>query len=444
LTTLYLREDFQNRLIVNGITYCFQTVFLLAAILQKHRATPGHGQHLLAAGIATIIAIFALRLVGAILGEMDITSLFEMTSLTASSPVQILTLLGTLAALMLIVLGFVVMAKEQTENRLTDSQHFSQSILNSMTNEIAVIDHEGFIVQINDAWRRFAIENSKDSKTLPRSSDVGTNYLDACQAGDDPPPEAGKTLDGIRAVLQGRTSSFSLEYDCHSPSIKRWFLMTVTPIDTKPRGAVIVHTNISDLKQAEEQIHDLAYSDTLTGLPNRSLLNDRMRMAQNDSKRTGRQCALMFLDLDNFKPLNDRHGHAIGDQLLVEVAERLIRCVREADTVARVGGDEFVVLLNGLNINPQLAREDARQVAEKIRLTLAEPYTLEGQDSNGHTKNIHHQCSASIGVVVFSGTETSQDDLLMASDMAMYDAKQSGRNAIRFAPACPAKSDIIG
>lgn len=442
LITLYVRENLQNRIIFSGIAFCFQGLFLLVVILQKHRVTPGHGQYLLAAGFVAMTAIFALRMVGAVLGEMEITSFLEMTSLTGSSPVQILSLLGTQVALILIVIGLVVMTKEQTENRLRDSQDFAQSILNSMTNEIAVIDHEGCIVQVNDAWRQFALDNGVDAKTLQRSTDQGINYLDTCQTGDNPPPEAEQALEGIRAVLQGRITNFRLEYECHSAEKKRWFLMTATPIETKPRGAVIVHTNISELKQAEEQIHDLAYSDTLTGLPNRSLLNDRVRMAQNESKRSGRHCALMFLDLDNFKPLNDHYGHAIGDQLLVEVAKRLNRCVREADTVARVGGDEFVVLLNNLNGNPQLAREDAHQVAEKIRLTLAQPYVLSAQESSG-AASVRHQCSASIGVVLFSGLEKSQDELLMASDMAMYDAKQSGRNAIRFAPTAATEASPL-
>jgi diguanylate cyclase (GGDEF)-like protein len=141
----------------------------------------------------------------------------------------------------------------------------------------------------------------------------------------------------------------------------------------------------------------------------------------------------MFLDLDNFKPLNDAHGHGIGDLLLQEVAKRLKACVRAVDTVARFGGDEFVVLLSELNVDKVESTAQAGTVAEKIRSSLSTPYLLAVPHSKGMTDNVvKHHCSASIGVVIFVNDEASQDEILKWADAAMYQAKDAGRNLIHF------------
>jgi len=191
--------------------------------------------------------------------------------------------------------------------------------------------------------------------------------------------------------------------------------------------------DITERKQMEDQVRHLAFYDTLTNLPNRRLLNDRLSQAMVSSKRNGHYAAVMMLDLDNFKPLNDVHGHPVGDLLLVEVANRLKACVREVDTVARFGGDEFVVLLNELNTDESQATAQASIVAEKIRNTLSDPYQLVIKKTLEHADTaVEHQCSASIGVVVFSNRENRQDDILKWADDAMYQAKDAGRNLIRF------------
>jgi diguanylate cyclase (GGDEF)-like protein/PAS domain S-box-containing protein len=189
--------------------------------------------------------------------------------------------------------------------------------------------------------------------------------------------------------------------------------------------------DITDLKNAEEQIRNLAFYDPLTRLPNRRMLHDRLGQALAVSKRSGCHAALMVLDLDNFKPLNDTHGHVVGDLLLVDVAQRLKSCVREMDTVARFGGDEFVVMLPELDENHDQAVASASLVAEKIRQILAQPYQLtlchEGQDD----LTVEHRCSASIGVVLFKNHQSSQDDLFEWADAAMYQAKDAGRNRVQ-------------
>jgi diguanylate cyclase (GGDEF)-like protein/PAS domain S-box-containing protein len=191
--------------------------------------------------------------------------------------------------------------------------------------------------------------------------------------------------------------------------------------------------DITERKQMEDQVRQLAFYDTLTSLANRRLLNDRLSQTLLNSKRNGNYAALMMLDLDNFKPLNDVYGHPVGDLLLVEVANRLMACVREVDTIARFGGDEFVVLLNELSTDESQSASQAGMVAEKIRNALSAPYQLIIKETKSNTDTVvEHKCSASIGVVIFINHETSQDDLLKWADDAMYQAKDAGRNAIRF------------
>ncbi|MDP2366659.1 diguanylate cyclase domain-containing protein [Rhodoferax sp.] len=197
-------------------------------------------------------------------------------------------------------------------------------------------------------------------------------------------------------------------------------------------GFVTTYIDITARKQAEEEIQNLAFHDALTKLPNRRLLNDRLHQAMAASKRSGTFCALMFLDLDNFKPLNDQHGHDVGDLLLIEVAHRLQSCVREVDTVSRFGGDEFVVLLSDLPTDEPTSTTQAQRIAEKIRSSLSQPYRLTCKRDGQSDTVIEHHCTVSIGVTVFVNQQTSQDDILRWADMAMYDAKEAGRNTVRF------------
>ncbi len=186
---------------------------------------------------------------------------------------------------------------------------------------------------------------------------------------------------------------------------------------------VAIFMDISERKRAEEEIQWLAFYDTLTELPNRRLLMDRLIQSLLTSERSGSYGALLFMDMDNFKVLNDTQGHAVGDMLLVEVATRLKSCVRESDTVARLGGDEFVVILQGLGQSAILAANQAEDLGEKIVASLSQPY---------HLGEHEHHSSVSIGVSMFQGRDSKVDELLQRADTAMYQAKSSGRNAVRF------------
>lgn len=195
---------------------------------------------------------------------------------------------------------------------------------------------------------------------------------------------------------------------------------------------VVVSHDITERKKAAEKIHHLAFYDTLTKLPNRLTLSDRLQQVMTASKRSGRYGAVLFLDLDHFKPLNDTHGHEAGDLLLIKVADRIANCVREMDTVARFGGDEFAVMLGELDVDLSVSAAQAGLVAEKIRCAIAEPFLLDVKECDGSSSCIEHHCTASIGVALFLNHEYSEEEVIKAADVAMYQAKRGGRNRIFF------------
>ncbi|WP_422845750.1 putative bifunctional diguanylate cyclase/phosphodiesterase [Acidovorax sp. M2(2025)] len=230
-----------------------------------------------------------------------------------------------------------------------------------------------------------------------------------------------------RAVLQARQPFRDLELQRQRPDgSMHWISVSGVPVITADgtlRGYRGVGRDITERKQAESQIERLAFYDALTGLPNRRLLVDRLQHAMAAAARSGAQGALLFIDLDNFKDLNDTLGHDTGDKLLVQAAQRLKGCVRESDTVARFGGDEFVVLVEGLSGEEAQASAEAALVASHIATMLGKPYAL-GDAS--------HHSTPSIGIALFGQQLCSVDELLKHADLAMYQAKAAGRNTQRF------------
>jgi diguanylate cyclase (GGDEF)-like protein/PAS domain S-box-containing protein len=236
-------------------------------------------------------------------------------------------------------------------------------------------------------------------------------------------------LQGDREVLLTNMSTITEQAAQYASDGRQVQLETIkTPMyDNTGRvlGILGIARDVSARKLAEEQIHNLAYFDPLTQLPNRRLLMDRLGQALIASNRTRQFGALLILDLDNFKALNDSQGHDAGDRLLTEAAQRLLSKVRQEDTVARLGGDEYVVMLENLGESEVMAANLAEDIAEKIRRALNEPYSLTDSETQ-------YRSSTSIGLTLFRGQDTSVEVLLKQADVALYQAKDAGRNTLRF------------
>ncbi len=221
-------------------------------------------------------------------------------------------------------------------------------------------------------------------------------------------------------VLAGEKMQMEFEVHCLKGGRRRMETHAV-PIDD--RGAIVhlaVTRDITERKRMEQQLEHLAHYDALTSLPNRVLFSDRLQQALALVKRNGNHLAVMFIDLDRFKPINDTYGHGVGDLLLQEVAKRIKGSVRESDTVARIGGDEFIALLQNIKEG-----RDAKAVAEKIRYALNEPFDIAGQSLG---------ISSSIGIAVFPEHGRDEIELCRNADSAMYKAKGMGKGAVALFP----------
>lgn len=240
------------------------------------------------------------------------------------------------------------------------------------------------------------------------------------------PPDAAQVC--MAALQEARLHGKSLgrQYSLMMPRGQQWYELSVVTKPTEPgdeERLIAIARNITDRKLAEQAIEKLAFHDSLTSLPNRRMLSDRLHTAVMLSERQNRHGAVMFLDLDRFKQLNDTYGHETGDLLLQGVAQRLLQCVRTVDTVARLGGDEFVVLIQELSNDWVEAFQQAMAIGQKILSTLNEPHLILGRE---------HTATPSIGAILFQGTAIAPAELIKQADMAMYDAKKAGRNTIRF------------
>ena len=229
-----------------------------------------------------------------------------------------------------------------------------------------------------------------------------------------------------RRVLESHQTFRNFEMQHVSGGKTFWAAISGMPIfDDRGtfRGYRGIGRDISEQKHNEDESQRLAFYDTLTGLPNRRLLLNRLAQALVASARSHEQGALLFIDLDNFKDLNDTLGHDVGDQLLEKVSNRLVTCIRQGDTVARFGGDEFVVMLETLSADVQGAVAQVTVVAEKILSMMNKPFELAGK---------LHYSTPSVGIALFSGQSHGVDELLKRADLAMYQAKSAGRNTFRF------------
>lgn len=239
------------------------------------------------------------------------------------------------------------------------------------------------------------------------------------------PKDRQRVVDVMRSHIK-RGTKYEIEYRATTAQGERW-LRSVGQVERDAKGEPLIMRGITqdvtERRHAENEIERLAFYDHLTALPNRRLLLDRLKQALASSARSGLEGGLLFIDLDNFKNINDSLGHNVGDLLLQQAAERLTACVREQDTVARLGGDEFVVMLENLSKYDVNSATQLEIIGEKILAAFNQPYQFDGSD---------YYSTASIGAVVFSDHQQSIDELIKQADIAMYQAKAAGRNALRF------------
>lgn len=299
---------------------------------------------------------------------------------------------------------------------LRTSEAVQKGVLDALPANIAILDAKGSVISVNEPWMRFAVENGFHGST----AGVGSNYLAVCESSRGHSAEdAWDIAAGIRAVISGQQKEFSLVYPCHGPKEKRWFRILVTPLAARGKQEVVVmHLNVTETVEAQQRLTQLAHFDSLTGLPNRLLFRERLKLALSVAQRQGGRLAVMFIDLDRFKVINDTLGHQAGDQLLQQVAQRISGCLRGSDTVGRLGGDEFAVLVS------DVGREyDVSVVARRLVDVLAQPVLLEGQELF---------VSASIGITFYPDDCDDLEMLIRNADTAMYRAKELGRNNFQF------------
>jgi len=319
--------------------------------------------------------------------------------------------------------GFLrdVTDRKKTEAALREQSEFFRLITENLDGFVAVLDLDGVRVYNSPSYVRLL----GNIKTAGTSSFVEIH-----------PDDRDRVVQAFRKTVATGIGQH-LEYRFMLPHEEGMRVMesrsgVIRDSMGRIKNVAVVSYDITERKRNEAQVHDMAFNDVLTGLPNRRLLGDRLKQTLAGSKRSGCYNALIFLDLDNFKPVNDRHGHAVGDLLLVEVAGRLKRLMRAEDTVARIGGDEFVVILSALSTNRFEAESLTQAIAEKICAAISKPYVLVTQPDADMKTTVKHHCTASIGVSLFVDHEAKPEDILRWADLAMYQAKEAGRNAIRF------------
>ncbi len=406
-------------------------LFLLGhALLALRAVTPAvlvhsRGRSIFGLGILLTMLVYVLR------GGYALAHPDQIQSLSASGTVQGFSFALAILCCLLQALGAIVMIAERSEAELRDTERirrFRNQILEMVSHGKPLEQTLETLVRGAQALRPgvlcgLRLGGPLDAPNLPPIDDVARHPAwkslreQALAAGLShlivrPVRDSDERLLGALAVHHGGGRAVTSD---ELDSIEQM---------TRLAGLAI------ERDRWTRQLQTQAMHDSLTGLPNRRLLTDHLALAVAGNARSGRRAALIFLDLDNFKVLNDRHGHQAGDQLLIQAGARLRACVREGDTVARFGGDEFVVLLADLDTDAALARDTAVRLARRISTALAEPYQLELPDAPPIPEQ---HCPASIGVhLIDAGDSSALETLLDRADHAMYVAKKLGGGAVHF------------
>ena len=302
--------------------------------------------------------------------------------------------------------------RKRTEGDLRRAQAELKATLNALPDLLFELNRDGIYRAVHSQDETDLVRPVTHLLNRPLSEVLPKDAADSCMQALQDAAETGRS--------SGR------QYSLETLHGKQWFELSVVRKPTEPgeeERFIAIARDVTERKQTAEAIEHLAFHDSLTGLPNRRLLQERLHRAMATSSRDHQHNALMFLDLDKFKQLNDQYGHDVGDLMLQEVARRLQQDIRAVDTVARLGGDEFVVLIQGLSTDVQDAKLYATAVGHKILASLNEPYQLDGAS---------HICTPSIGIALFMGEDRSPTDVIKHADTAMYQAKAQGRNTVCF------------
>jgi diguanylate cyclase (GGDEF)-like protein len=279
--------------------------------------------------------------------------------------------------------------------------------LDALTQHLAIADGRGKILLVNEAWKRFDREHFLQTPNYQDTSIYDAWLLYSRMSPDD----TARSREGVEAVLAGLLPHFTLEYAEGTAAVTRWFTVTVTPLPHGHRGVVISRREITVQKQREADIQQQANQDPITGLANRRLFCLEAEQVLALAQRHPQPFAILYLDLDNFKDINDRWGHAVGDGLLREVGARLEAQARESDLLARFGGDEFVVLLNGVDFAESVIS------SQRFQESLSQPFICGCKALT---------ISASFGIACYPGNGKTLETLLSQADGAMYRAKAKG------------------
>ena len=318
-------------------------------------------------------------------------------------------LLATLALLSYAVLALIRLREQSSRLKL------ASSVFATASEGITIADIEGTILDVNDA---FTVVTG-----YSREEVIGKNPR-ILQSGRHDAQFYAKMWKSIKEAGQWQGEIWNRRKN--GEIYPEWLTITAGTVQHGTQKAVTHYvatfSDITQRKNNEAEIYQLAFFDPLTDLPNRRLLMDRLRHILSARDANASNATLLFIDIDNFKTLNDIKGHDVGDLLLIEIARRLCLCAREGDTVARLGGDEFVVMLEGLSPERDQAATQAKAAGEKILQIVNSPYQL---------NDFEYHSSCSIGISLFS-KDVSADELLKQADTAMYEAKAAGRNALRF------------
>lgn len=343
-------------------------------------------------------------------GQYLVGLLPELWRLLGNDPDKFLATYHALIKIALLDMGLALDTYMQADQHtMVGLKRYAEDIIASLPAGLIVVNETFKVQSVNRSFREMF--------RLNKGEDVSGRELEDLL----PLPDLRQQAQAVLAsgtALRGTDAALG----------EKWLRLTITGIrlaeeEEEEEDLLIVVEDITELKAQAVHIEQLAFYDPLTGLPNRSLLRDRVQQVLTHGTRRNNHGAILFIDLDNFKALNDTKGHNIGDLLLIEVAKRLQDCVRSSDTVARMGGDEFVIVLDELDKDTQQAVAQAQDIGEKVLASLALPFNLQG---------FEHHSSASIGISLFSDNEIGMDDVFRHADTAMYQAKTSGRNTLRF------------